>query len=459
LRNIESKEAIVRHRNPAFFEARSAIIATGVALVLGQGFAGTPQARAAAGPDTLGVRFEIGAASDVTNEYYYEYDDAVVDSTFLTRQISSPETRVAGVFLAAMAGTRGQRATRYALQNELRLGDKLKSNTLSMSWYDDFAPVWRLSVLPVVEYRKDQTFERDLEEWRGSLASRLRHDFGDGTTFGEARIRGEFLRTSGSGANYIRDRNSGQIGVAIDHLALFGHEWRLGYKLTARQFPDTTERDHFEHGFEARWRLGTPGGHTIALEADAQRRVTIHPVPTSGDNFWEQWVRGETSLRLSESWTFNTRAEFEGFQYDVQDTAIYFNYNVGRVRLGPRFDRLASWSVSFGPAGEILRSALNPAESYQEIGGYLEVEFLGLGGWWSVSPNAGWRAYEEGAGDAADLGVHSSFAYYELSLFGDQRLPGGMRLRAVATARTEPHTDSIDNATSLYFSVDVRRLF
>jgi hypothetical protein len=417
-----------------------------------------PAWAAAGDGDTLGVRLELGATTDVTNELYYE--DAFIDTTFLgRRQISTPETRVSGVALAMLTGTRRGRAARFSLTNELRIGDKLQRNALQLSWIDDLAPVWRLSLNPRIEYRNDQTFDRDLQEWRGSLSGRVRRTFDDGNTLADFRARGDFLRTSGTGADFIPDRNVVQLGAGIDHAPLFGNEWRIGYRVDGRQFPDSTVRDHLEHGFDGRFKWSHTAGHWVSLDGTLSRRVTMDVAPTSRDNFWQEWSQAELSFRLSDAWQVRSRVEAEGFQYELQDSIIYFNYQVVRARLGPRFDRYSGFSFTGGPEAEVLRSGINPEENYEEIGGFLEAEFLRQGGWWSFGPAAGWREYSGTSLDPDGLGLRGSYAFYEISVLGDQRLPAGLRLRTFGVARIERHANPVNNATSLYFSLDVRRLF
>lgn len=412
----------------------------------------------AAPADTIGLRLELGAASDMTNELYYE--DAFIDTTFLgTRQVSSPEARVAGVLMAALNGTRGAGTARYSLQNELRLGDKLTRNALQLQWTDDLSPDWRLALNPRLEYRSDRTFERDLEEWRGSAGARLRRSFDDGNTFADVRAKAEFLRTSGTGADFIPDRNAFQAGAAVDHVPLFGQEWRLGYRIDARQFPDSTVRDHFEHGFDGRIKFNHAAGHWVAIDAALSRRVTMRLAPTSRDNFWQPWGQAEIGVRIVEAWQARANVQYDGFRYDVQDTSIYFDYSIVRARVGPRYDRYTGLAFSAGPEGERLRSPINPAEDYDEYGAFVELEFLGGGGWWSATPAAGRRSYSDESFDPDGLDLHQSYTYYEVSLLGDQRIPGGLRLRALGTVRHERHADPVNDATSLYFSLDVRRLF
>jgi hypothetical protein len=428
-------------------------IALGWALAL----AASPAA-ADPGPDTLGTRFEAGFTTDVTNELYYE--DAFIDDTFLgTRRVSTPEARVAAVLLATLDGTRRDRATRFQLQNETRFGDKLRRNVTNVLWNEDLAGVWRLSMNPKFEYRDDRTFDRHLEEWRGSVATRLRRSFDEGNTFGDVRVRAEFLRTRGAGADFVPDRNAAQFAAAVDHAPLLGHEWRAGYRVDARQFPDSSFRDHFEHGFEGRVRVSGVGGHWFALDATATRRATMRAAPDSRDQFWQEWVQADIGLRVGETWSLHSRAEVEGFQYDREDSTIYFDYGIVRARIGPRYERLSGWSFGAGPATELLRSPIHPEEDYTEIGGFVEVEYLGSGSWWSASPLLGWREYGDTSSDPDGLDLHGSYAFYELALVGDQRLPAGLRLRAIGSARVELHAETLNDATSLYFSLDVRRLF
>lgn len=409
-------------------------------------------------PDTVGVRVEIGATTDLTNEIFYE--DSFVDTTFLGRRtLSSPESRFSGVLFTALHGTRAARSTRYTLQNELRLGDKLQRNITQLRWYNDFAPDWRFTFAPQFEFKRDQTFDRDLQEARGRVGARVRRAFSDAMTYADLRLTGEFLRTAGDGADFLPDRHEIRGGAAIDRLAIFGHEWRLGYRLAARQFPDSTVRDHLEHGWEGRWKYNFNRGHFLLIETDGVRRQTIQIAPTSRDNFWEEWIRSELVLRSSDSWAWRTRAEVEALQYDLQDTTIYFNYYIARAATGPRWDRSMPWTFAAGPVVERLDSKLNPAEGYTELGGFFEVEFLGRTGWWSLQPTVGRRSYETESGRIDALALHSSYNFYDLTVFGDQAIPGGLRVRALGTVRLEQHAVEVDDATSLYFSLDVRRIF
>ena len=431
-------------------------------LILALVLAFVPGARAHAAfgdPDTFGVRFEVGGSTDLTNEQFYE--DAFVDSiTFGRRLVSSPESRVAGVLFASIAGTRALNAVHYQIQNELSLGDKLRRDVLGMSWRNEFTPDWRVALAPRLEYRQDRTFGRDLEEWRGALTARLRRSFAERWTFAELGAGGDFLRSSGQGADFLLDRNVGKASVSLERIPLSGPEWRLGYSLAGRVFPDSSARDHLEHGWEGQLKRSFDRGGFLAVEVDGARRSTLEPSPTSRDRFWQLEGALEGELPMSENVALRARAGAEALQYDAEDTTLFFNYQIYRARLTPRLER-TRWSLGAGPRAEALESSLEPGEEYREIAGVVEIEYLGSGSWWNLTPAAGWRDYGEvPASDTLGAGgLHSSYSFAEIGVLADQAFPGALRLRLLATARFEWHIDPAQDARSLYFSLDLRRVF
>ena len=411
---------------------------------------------AAPGPDTLGVRFEIGASTDLSNEIFYE--DTTTDNRFRGRQlVDSPEARYAGVAMIALQGTRAGRRERYTLVNDLSLGDLIRRDALSMSWRRELSPSWRLDVAPRVELRQDRSFDRDLQEARATGVARARHALADDETFLELGGRGDFSRSSGASAVILPDRNAGGAFVALERSALLGGDWRVGYSFTARAYPDSIERDHLEHGWEARFRREVGAEGWIALESDGVRRVTVYSAPTSRDNFIEARGAIEAQQRTSDRLALRERAEVEAHRYDLEDSTLYFDYQIARGAAGIRIENLGAASLTVGPRVEALFSRLNPTEAYLEVGGALEYEMLGASALWIVSPAAGWRDYDRNTGGA--IGLHSSYAFYELGLIADQALPAGLRVRANGTFRLEYHIDDSQDARSLYFSLDVRRLF
>jgi len=224
-------------------------------------------------------------------------------------------------------------------------------------------------------------------------------------------------------------------------------------------FPDSSDRDQIEHYAEGHARWGSPAGLTTALEAASTRRVTVREAPTSRDNFWN----GEGALELRRgaggSAPIGVVARLEGelFRYDVEDSTLFFDYDVARAQVLMRWERDTRWALSLGPRAELLDARLNPGEGYQEVGALLEAEFVGSGAWWSVAPAAGWRDYDEAqAAGPGTPSLHSSFAFYELNLIADQPLGGRVRLRSIAALRVESHIDPAQDALSLYATCELR---
>jgi hypothetical protein len=337
----------------------------------------------------------------------------------------------------------------------------LRRGAVDGEWRQPVGAAWRLSMSPHGEYRHDRSFDRDLEEWRAGLRARSRHALGAEDQNIELGAAGEVLRTAGSDAGLVPDRNSGTGSIALQHDGLTGQAWRLGYLLTARTYPDSTSRDHLEHGWEADWRRDFAGGSLI-LETDGERRSTLHVVTTSRDNFWGEHGALEGNWTLAKTGSWRSRLEFEALQYDLQDSTLYFDYHIIRGSIGPRPHPSPAWSLFVGPRYEMFFSAIDPSEQYREGAAEIELEWIGAGGWWNVIPSAGWRTYDEAESGTAGfeaLALHSSYSFVELQLFGDQSLGSGWRLRALGLGRAERHTDRAQDARSLYFSLDVRKLF
>jgi hypothetical protein len=325
-----------------------------------------------------------------------------------------------------------------------------------MSWHDDLAPGWRVALNPSFEWRHDRTFGRDQEELRGSGSGRLRRSFAEAATTAELGIGGDFVRTSGLGSEFLLDRNAGRASIALDHLGLLGDEWRLLYGVATRVFPDSSLRDHLEHGWEGRWRHAFIAGHSLTLETSGVRRQTRRNANNSRDNFWDEFATLEGDWCTAARWALRLRLDGEALQYDLQDSTIFFDYQIARARLGLRYESERHWSLSAGPRGEVLASRLNPGEGYREIGGAVDFEVLGSRALWSVTPAGGWRAYAQAPDAGSSLSLHSSYAFYGLEAFVDQALLDRLRLRALTSLRYEFHTDPSQDAGSIYLSMQLR---
>lgn len=407
--------------------------------------------------DSLRFRFEAGASGDFTNERFYESFD---DTLFRRNAVDSPERRFAGVMLAGLEGLRGGTTT-YQLINELSLGDRLTRDALGLLWRSDLTPEDRLSLDPRFEYRRDRTFGRDLEEWRGSAGVRYRRSFLESFRSLDLGLRGDLVRASGPGSEYVLDRNVGSASAGLEQIGLDAPEWRIGYRFTTRAFPDSAVRNHFEHGWEGHLRASPATAWVWQIETSGERRVTVDPAPTSRDHFWQERADLEIERRGDGLWGFRGRLEGEALRYDLQDSTLYFDYQTVRLTAGPRLGGAGAWSAWIAPRAEALFSRWNPGEEYLETALALEWEAFVGRSWWTLIPAAGWREYgDDPVAEQQGLGsIHSSYAFAELGAFGDQQIAGGMRLRLIVNARLEGHEDESQDASSLYFSLDVRKIF
>jgi hypothetical protein len=439
-------------------------VSTGIlALVL---VAWGPAHAQLAGPDTAIVRFEVGAGSGVTNEQFYE--DAFIDTIALGRRlVSSPETYVTSILHVAAVGSRDSRATGYRLDGEAAIGNRVQRGELSLGWDRAASREWRWSLAPDAEYRRDQSFGRDLEEARATALGRVIRLLPRISSRFELAGRGEWLRTRGVGADFIPDRNAAGLAASFERTPLIGPEWGVRYGATARQFPDSTTRDHLEQTVELSGRNDVAGGHALGGELDVTRRSTFRSAPTSRDNYWEADAQGSVTMFQASGVGLVLATTAESMRYDAPDSAVFFDYDLARAQLSPQWIT-TGWTFRLGPRGELLRSPHDPSEQYRELAGVLEIEWAPRRGWWTLTPIAGWRDYTgDAAADVATAAVgtlptpstRSSYAFYELDGVVEQSFWGGLTFRAYGSGRIERHTDSSQDARSLYISCEVRRLF
>jgi len=405
-------------------------------------------------------RLEMGGSTDISNEIYYE---DTFDSTafrLLGRNlVSTPETRVAAVAWAGLDGTRAGGRTRYALENDLSLGDKVQREALDLSWNQRLGGAWSMRLLPRGEYRHDMTFGRDMTEWRGTASARMRRDFASLASGFELGAGGEVWRANGPGSELTLDRNAGVLTAAVDHDGA-ADSWRLGYSLLARTFPDSSDRDHNEQGWEGDWRHQFARGGWLSAQTDgARRRTWNHPMTTRDDLAQAHGaIAGE--LEMTRHWALGGSLGGEVYRYDHPDSTLFPDEDIYRVDLAAVVRPRPLLSVSAGPYAELLSSPMGPAEEYREIGGAVEFETFPSGSWWRIVPAVGRRFYrlEAERGRFDSPGVHTSFTYVQLDVLADQRLAGRLRLRVLLTARLEAHDDPSEDSRSLYFSLDLRRL-
>ena len=406
------------------------------------------------------MRFELGGISDVTNERFYE--STFDDTTFTGRKpAGSPEHRIAGVAAVAAAG-RVPHGARYSLRQEGTVGDKLLR---SYSWLElngEPRDGLRLSLTPVLDARHDRSFGGDRRELRLRSVGRARLTSTDRANRWDVLVGGDWYRGSGSSELLTLDHDAGRGWLRWSHAPLASSwETELAYGADLRAFPDSTNRDHVEQHGALALRRFLPGGGTAALDAQLDRRSTLHGTPSTRDHFWSGRADGTAFIRMHDALTGELWLTVEGYRYDNRDTSVYFDYTQWTAR--PAFHWLLEhdWGLRVGPRFEWMLTRDVPAERYLEVSALIEAERLHGGDWWAFRPEAGWRQYDHSAASLSleEPDLHSSYLFIEGECFADLALPGRVRLRLLGSARYENHEDPSQDASSLYLSVDIRRGF
>lgn len=428
-----------------------AVLALGLALV--------PAARAQQA-DTSFVRWEVGAASDVTNEQFHEatYDDTLLTGRKLS---SSPEVRTAAVAAIEAAGHVAASA-RLWFREEGTYGDKLKRSYTRFDLSGTPRPGLRLSLTPLLDLRHDQSFGDDrreqefLPEGRARLSSSSRSDLLD------LLVGGDWFRSQGTSELVTLDRNAGRAWLRWSHAPLTSRwDSELGYGADLRTFPDSTNRDHVEQHGALTLRGTLPAVGTAILDAQVDRRTPIYDTPSTRDHFWSGHGNGTVFVPLHEQLTAELWLTVDGYRYDHPDSSVYFDYTLVSLLPSLHWTLARDWSLRLGPGFENLMAPDVPNERYHQFELALEAERLHLGDWLSLSPSAGWREYEHSSStlSLAEPDLHSSYLFLEGEAFGDFGLPGRLRLRFSGSARYESHEDPSQDANSLYASIDIRRSF
>ena len=411
-------------------------------------------------PDTSDVRWELGGNSDVTNERFYE--DTYDDTTFTGRRLaSSPEYRTAAVGALELA-TAFVRGSRLRLRQEATGGDHLLRSFTRLEWQGEPRVGLRALLTPELDVRRDRSFGADRRELRFRPDARFRFASPDHSQAWSLALGGDWYRTSGTSDVLSLDRNAGRAWLRYGWTPLDAlWETEFGYGADVRAFPDSTVRDHVEqHGAFTLRRL-LPRAGSAALDLQLDRRATVYATPSTRDHFWSGRLDANAFVPVTDKFTAELWASADGYRYDRPDTSVWFDYRLWTLRPALHWVLARDWGLRAGPRFEVLDAPEVPAERYRQVAAVLEFERLHSGDWWSVSPSAGWREYERSAStlSLADPDLHSSYLFVEGELFADVGLPGRVRLRMSGTGRYESHEDPSQDASSLYFSLDVRRRF
>ncbi len=451
-RNARANDAASPGGGPAFLVAGLAV------AILSAGARAVPAAPA----DSSSFRLEVGAATQVSNEQFYE--SSIDDTTFQGRQLlSTPETRVTAVGLAELVRLSEDGRWSARVSPDFALGDGVTRLGAVATLRLRPSGLLRLTLEPRAGYRNEETFGQVRRDWRASVVGRMRLLSLDESSALRVTAGSEVVRSLEGGDPFVLSGTSARAAVAFDRSPLFGWNWDVEYGAIARVFRDSTFRDHVEHHLIASARQDFLGRGLVQLDLSADRRMTLRSAPTSRDRFSEVRAHAEGEVGFGAGWALRPSAGIELTRYDDPDSLLDFDYRITSTSLELRRDLGLAWRLSTGPKAEWLAAPWNPGEEYREYAWFLEAERLTGAGWLSLSPALGHRAYTDldaGSSSALDIAaLHSNFDFLELTGFLDQPLPGRLRARALVTLRAERHADPDQDARSLYFSMDLRRLF
>ncbi len=406
--------------------------------------------------DTSFTRIELGGATDITNEQYFE--DTYSDTLFLGRRLSStPEVRTGAAL--SLDHQRAEIGSDWWLRTHLdaRLGDKLQRFDAHAQFRSSSERFWRGLIEPSLSLRSDESFGETRREMRSRLAARLSHRTLDEASTFELAGAGELARSQATSADYVLDRDAAELTTTWDHAAPFAAtSWRARYTVLARAFPDSASRDHYEHRAEVslEW-IGL--GASVSGLAQVERRMPQFDVYSTRDDYWAGQAELGANWRPGGWGAIELALSSEGFRYHLPDSVSYFDYELNRARLAVRRELPRGFAFTAGPLAEWVDAQMAPGERYHEWGLSLDLERSLGGAWWSLCPSAGVRQYPAIA-EVAQFSGHSDYRFLELAVLVDQALPLRCRVRLAATVRLEKHDDPSQDARSLYFSVDLRRL-
>lgn len=412
-------------------------------------------------PDSIRLRWEVGAATDVTNELFMQ--DAYLDTTFLGRRLTgSPEVRTGMV--ASANWVRSLRGGDWTVRvaPDVVVGDKLRKGTFATELRKHALDGWSWSLAPEVELLSDESFALERRQIRTSALARGRRAFGwSGDQAVEWRAGGELLDVLSASDAFLLSHRNAQAGVAYEWNSLTSVDFRLDERTHLRTFPDSVARNHLEQQLFASLSRDLAGNQNLSLQLGASWRSTLTSQESSRDRYRNWTGQLDWTLYAGPNYTFSLGADEEWMQFAEPDSLLDFDYAVHRFQGKVRRQWGGAFSAAVGGRGERLQAPWNSLERYWEVASLIELESLTSGAWYVFSPSLLWRRYEvETQGEGFDLQpAHSDFMGLELFLMLEQAIPGGVRIRGTGVGRVEWHRDSADDARSLYFSLDVRRLF
>ena len=269
--------------------------------------------------------------------------------------------------------------------------------------------------------------------------------YGTGASFhGKAELRGDFVAfDSASELSYDYYRVGGSMGFGITFPGFSMLD--AGAFLIGRKVPDSSRLDYLSYGIEGAF-IGFYSGGDIDMLGQVERRDYDRPGDTA--DYWRIEGDGRNRTWLGKHWFIFQEPALEIWLYDLPSLINYDFLRGGLKLLGGK--QLGYFRLGLGGDFEIqseLESLATATDDYFESGFVAELEYINSArAYWVLESVFGYRSLKD------ESVFQSSFRFERLSLIGDWRITGPLRLNVLASAEWEWHAVEQENNQLYFFS-------
>ncbi len=232
--------------------------------------------------------------------------------------------------------------------------------------------------------------------------------------------------------------------------------WSVGYRFSARAYPDTTGINRNVHRIEGDLDYHNDDGQGVRLFHKSGRRLisdeTLRP------SAWAHWSEINSLVTAGDGFVF-WDLQSEIWTYD-EETDVYFDSWRINSTMGYKWGDILSANWRLGLAGERLDAGDSP-ETYTQFGFQSGVESFGSKISGSVLVEVGRRIYSQGAVEIVDetsddfyedefISFYSDFNYWKIWIMANWTISKNFSLDLMANYEPESHTESSDD-TSIGF--------
>jgi hypothetical protein len=319
----------------------------------------------------------------------------------------------------------------------------------------DFRPTLgraRLDITSELDWRNRHSGQADPGDDYVYGRARARLTAPTGASFyGKAELRGDFVAfDSVSQLSYDYYRIGGSMGFGITFPGFSMLD--AGAFLVGRKVPDSSRLDYLSYGLEGAF-IGFYSQGDIDIISQIERRDYDRP----GDSvdYWRIEADGRNRTWIGEHWFLFQEPVAEIWLYDRPDLINYDFLRAGIKLLGGK--KIGYFSLGLGGDFEIqseLERLASTNDNYVESGFAAELEYINSArAYWVLESVFGYRSYQ----DESDF--QSSFRFQRLSLIGDWRVAGPLRLNVLASAEWEWHAAEQENNQLYFFSTTLEYRF